>query len=143
MRRSWRPEWIDYPETTQEDYDDAAAAFMPELPPIDPADNYIISRLMDLGPTVAAGMSAGPVTYTEMDAYIRVTGASISGEDARLLRRLSTAYLSESHKATENFAEAPWWPEGGAAEQQAAEGIPRPLTKAEVEQERQKRLACG
>jgi hypothetical protein len=128
MRRNWRPVWIDDEETTQEYYDAQAAVYMPELPPIDDASGYFIAHLMELGPTVAAGMGAGPITFSEIDAWIRLTGARLSPSDARLIRRLSIEHLSESQKATEQFYPPPWWPE---------DGEPRPKTKEEVELARQ------
>lgn len=141
MRRVWRPDWIDLPETTQEYYDECAAQYMPALPPLECGGEYLIRDLFEVGPSCSNGMSSGPVTWTEIDAWCRRSGRGLSPDDAVLLRRMSSAYVSEAHKATENFAEPPWWPEGEIAEQQAAEGIPKPLTKAEVELERQKRMA--
>lgn len=140
MRRVWRPDWIDLPETTQEYYEERAALYMPELPPIECGGDYMIHRLYEVGPTGSNGMGAVPVTWTEIDAWCRRGGVDLSPSEARLLRRLSVEYVSMSHKATENFHAPPWWPEGEIAEQQAAEGIPRPLTKEEVASERQMRM---
>lgn len=141
MRRVWRPDWIDLPETTQEYYDEQAAKYMPELPPMECGGEYLISRLFEVGPSASNGMGPAPITWTEIDAWCRRGGVDLSPSDARLLRRLSVEYVNESSKATANFHPPPWWPEGEVAEQQAAEGVSRPLTKEEVESERQLRMA--
>ncbi len=128
---------------TQEYYDEQAAEYMPALPPLECAGDYLIGYLFEVGPTGSNGMGATPITWTEIDAYCRRGGIDLAPWEARLIRRLSAEYVSEAHKATENFYPAPWWPEGEVAEQQAAEDIRRPLTKAEVEEERQKRMMGG
>lgn len=78
-----------------------------EMPPFDEGE-YLIAYLYELGPTVAAGMGAGPVTFTEMAAWQAARGFDLAPWEARLLRRLSVDYLAESHRATQRDCRPPW-----------------------------------
>lgn len=78
-----------------------------ETPPFDQGD-YLIGYLYEVGPTVAAGMGAGPVTFTEIAAWQAARGFELEPWEARLLRRLSVDYLAESHRATERNCPPPW-----------------------------------
>lgn len=78
-----------------------------EMPPLDCGD-YLIRHLYDIGPTVAAGMGSGPVTYSEIEAWQRVTGIHLLPWEAGLLRRLSGEYASESFAATKRDRPAPF-----------------------------------
>ena len=78
-----------------------------EMPPFDDGE-YLIGYLYELGPTAAAGMGAGPVTFAEMAAWQAARGFELEPWDARLLRRLSVDYLAESHRATERNCPPPW-----------------------------------
>lgn len=78
-----------------------------EMPPFDDGE-YLIGYLYELGPTAAAGMGAGPVTFAEMAAWQAARGFELEPWEARLLRRLSVDYLAESHRATERNCPPPW-----------------------------------
>ena len=78
-----------------------------EMPPLDCGD-YLIRHLYDIGPTIAAGMGSGPVTYSEMEAWQRVTGIQLLPWEASLLRRLSGEYAAESFAATKRDRPAPF-----------------------------------
>ena len=78
-----------------------------EMPPFDEGE-YLIAYLYELGPTVAADMGAGPVTFAEMAAWQAARGFELEPWEARLLRRLSVDYLVESHRATERNCPPPW-----------------------------------
>ena len=78
-----------------------------EMPPFDEGE-YLIAYLYELGPTVAAGMGAGPVTFAEMAAWQAARGFELEPWEARLLRRLSVDYLAESHRATQRDCRPPW-----------------------------------
>jgi hypothetical protein len=68
------------------------------MPPLDEAE-YLVEHLWEVGPTMAAGAGAGPVTFQEMTAWQEMTGVDLEPWEARILRQLSLDYLSESHKA--------------------------------------------
>ncbi|WP_332859365.1 hypothetical protein [Janthinobacterium svalbardensis] len=78
-----------------------------EMPPFDEGE-YLIAYLYELGPTVAADMGAGPVTFAEMAAWQAARGFELEPWEARLLRRLSVDYLAESHRATQRDCRPPW-----------------------------------
>jgi hypothetical protein len=78
-----------------------------EMPPLDQGE-YLIGYLYEVGPTVAAGMGAGPVTFAEMAAWQAARGFELEPWEARLLRRLSVDYLAESHRATQRDCQPPW-----------------------------------
>jgi len=84
--------------------------YLPEMPPVDAAD-YLIEYLFEIGPTVAAGMGAGPITHVEMCAWVDLTGIELCPWEVRFLRRLSREYLSEFHEAEKTDRLPPWNPE--------------------------------
>jgi hypothetical protein len=69
----------------------------PEMPQVDAA--YLISYLWEVGPTMAAGGYAGPVTHEELMAWMELTGIELQPWEVRFIRRLSGEYLVESRRA--------------------------------------------
>ncbi len=53
-------------------------------------------------------MGAGPVSWSQIDAWQRLTGVPIAPWEARLLRRLSLAYLAEGRQAEAETCPPPW-----------------------------------
>lgn len=83
--------------------------YQPDMPPLRSAE-YLLGYLWEMGPTVAAGMGVGPITFGEMLAWQQLTGVRLAAWEARFVRRLSLEYLSESNKATKIDAPPPWVP---------------------------------
>jgi hypothetical protein len=79
----------------------------PDMPPLEGAD-HLLSYLLEIGPTMAAGGYPGPITHEELRAWIDLTGIELQPWEARFLRRLSHEYLAESHKAEKSDCPAPW-----------------------------------
>ena len=77
-----------------------------EMPPCDAL--HMVGYLFEVGPTVAAGMGAGPVSHLEIAAWKSNTGIDLDAWEARTLRSLSQDYASESHKATARDCPPPW-----------------------------------
>jgi hypothetical protein len=78
-----------------------------DMPHLECGD-YLIRHLYDIGPTLSGGMGNGPVTYSEIEAWQRVTGIQLLPWEAALLKRLSGEYLAESHAATKHDRPAPF-----------------------------------
>lgn len=76
------------------------------MPPVDAG--YLLGYLFEIGPTMAGGMGAGPVTNQEILAWQALTGITLDAWEARTLRSLSCEYLAESHRAEKRGAKAPW-----------------------------------
>jgi len=81
--------------------------YMPEMPPLEQGA-YLVGYLLDVGPTVAAGMGAGPITSKDLIAWQQETGVNLQPWEAKTLRRLSGEYLSESHRAEKLGCAPPW-----------------------------------
>lgn len=77
---------------------------MPELT----CGDYLVNFLYEVGPTMAAGMGAGPLTYSELEAWQRANGIELRPWESALMRRLSCEYASESHAATKRDRPAPF-----------------------------------
>lgn len=77
-----------------------------EMPPCDAA--YLVGYLFEIGPSLAAGMGAGPITHGEIFAWQRNTGIELDAWQARVLRQLSIEYCNESHDASQPDRPAPW-----------------------------------
>jgi hypothetical protein len=105
----WRPdpEWLEM--VSQTTYETLRDQWMPPMPPVE-FGAYLITILMELGPTVPAGMASGPITFDNVDAWCRRTGIDLEPYESRWLVRLSREWLGESQKASKHFAPAPWTP---------------------------------
>jgi len=79
-----------------------------DLPYVDPGLLFLVQQLFDAGPVSAGGNGTIPLTWTDLDAWQRVTGAALPPGQLRLLRRLSGEYLDESNLAVEHDAPPPW-----------------------------------
>lgn len=77
------------------------------MPPADCAD-YLVAILFEIGPTMAGGMGAAPITHGEIMAWKINTCTALSAWEARTLKRLSLEYLSASHAAEARDAQPPW-----------------------------------
>lgn len=80
----------------------------PDMPEIEPETRYLLDTFMEAGP-VSVGAS-GPTTLTWADIAAWSSGTSIELEpwEARLVRRLSSEYLSEARRAEAHDALPPW-----------------------------------
>jgi hypothetical protein len=82
-------------------------AYAPEMPPVEDAA-YLLDYLWQVGPTMAAGMGAGPITHEELQAWQRNAGVELQPWEVRFLRRLSIDYIGEQHRAEKADCPAPW-----------------------------------
>jgi len=80
----------------------------PDLPNVEPELQFLIGYLFDAGPTSAGASSGVPLTWSDIRAWERGTGITLPPWQARLLRRLSADYLSESLTADAHDAPPPW-----------------------------------
>lgn len=79
--------------------------------PIPMPDNparYLSAWLLEIGPSVAAGMGEGPIGWSDLTAWERLTGVELSPWEARTLRRMSQAFVAERHDAKKPECPPPW-----------------------------------
>lgn len=69
---------------------------------------HIIDRLVEMGLTEAAGMGVAPISWATLHSWQQVTGIRLPAWEARMMRKLSTAYLVESRKAEAETCPPPW-----------------------------------
>jgi len=77
----------------------------PTMPP-NPAP-HLIARLTEIGITESGGMGPAPLSWREIEAWQRLTNVHIAPWEARLMRRLSLDYLTESRKAESENCPSP------------------------------------
>jgi hypothetical protein len=81
-------------------------AYLPEIPD---ETVYLAAALFEAGPTSIAGMGDGiPLTWFDLNEYQKAIGVDFNPWELRILRRLSSDYLRESHKAKAHDAPPPW-----------------------------------
>ncbi|WP_241216764.1 hypothetical protein [Sphingomonas koreensis] len=78
----------------------------PPMPP-NPAP-HIIDWLTEIGLVGGGGMGAIPVSWQEIVAWQSASGVRLEPWVARLIHRLSTAYVAFSRKAEEENCPPPW-----------------------------------
>lgn len=71
-------------------------------------DPVISARWLEIGPTEAAGMGAGPISWPTIKAWQDVMGTALTRWEARLIQKLSQAYLKEGRLAESENHPAPW-----------------------------------
>lgn len=91
-----------------------AEDYEPAMPPLHGSE-YLLSHFFEIGPTLAAGMGAGPVTFSEIGDWMQCTGVELQPWEARFIHSLSKEYLDESYKAVKRDRAAPWTVEREAA----------------------------
>lgn len=96
----------DTPELTRREHLAKDGIETPVMPPC--SAQYVLGYLFEIGPTAAVGMGEGPITHSEIAAWMGNTGIRLSPWEARMLRRLSVDYLRESSRATQRGHPAPW-----------------------------------
>jgi hypothetical protein len=101
-----RPAEDDAPSPTRAEAREKAGLSV-ELPPIT-AGSHLVGYLWEVGPNMAAGMGAAPVSWTELQAWQDQAGHRLSPWEVRTLRALSAAYVSESHRASKAGCLPPW-----------------------------------
>lgn len=69
---------------------------------------HITDRLVEMGLTQAAGMTAVPLSWQEINAWCDRTSIDLPPWEARLIRRLSGDYLAESRAAEAETCPPPW-----------------------------------
>ncbi|MBY0237867.1 MAG: hypothetical protein K2X55_00985 [Burkholderiaceae bacterium] len=83
--------------------DEYGSDFEPDMPAVDGFE-HMVEYLWQVGPVVGDGA----VTHAELHFFQQNTGIVLSEWEATTLRRLSVAYLNESHSATEPSCAPPW-----------------------------------
>jgi hypothetical protein len=80
---------------------------IPVSMPPNPAPT-VITRLMEIGLSEAAGMGAAPLSWREIDAWCNRTAVDLPPWEARLIRQLSVEYLAEGRRAETESCPPPW-----------------------------------
>ena len=65
---------------------------------------HIVGYLLEMG----VSLGELPLTYSEIESWQRQCGVELQPWEVRFVKRLSEAYLSESHAARDPDADAPW-----------------------------------
>ena len=83
----------------------------PYFPPLVEEAHYLLEYLRALG-YAAAGV-AGPtcISFTEIDAWARLSAVSLHPWEVTILRALSSEFVSEIGAAEDHLRPAPWSPE--------------------------------
>lgn len=69
---------------------------------------YIVQWLLEIGPTLAAGMGSGPIEWRDIAAWQGVNGVEMLPWEAAALRLMSKAYLMQFHDSEKPDCPAPW-----------------------------------
>jgi hypothetical protein len=92
---------------------------VPEMPS-NPAP-HIIARLTDIGITETTGMGPAPLSWREISEWQRNMGIPLAPWEARLMRQLSIAYITEGKRAESENCPPPWRSEVTAREREVEE----------------------
>lgn len=79
----------------------------PQMPPVEHG-KYLLKYLHKVGPSMGTGMGAIPLTFGELQAWQQQTGLDLQPWEVETLRRLSSDYVLETHRAASFAAMPPW-----------------------------------
>src|SRR3546814_10073530 len=82
---------------------------------------HIITRLLEIGIAEAGGMASVPISWGEIGAWQRNTGVRLDQWEARLMRKLSSEYVTECRRAESENCPPPWRAEVTQLERDIAE----------------------
>jgi hypothetical protein len=91
----------------------------PPMPPVTAL--HIFEWLMEVGPTDSGAMGRGPIGWSTIRDWQLATFKPLNAWEARLLRRLSVEFLTESHLAEDHTRMAPWSPGPDGIDREAEE----------------------
>lgn len=98
------------------------------LPPLD-VGAYLVEYLFEVGP----GTGDGPITHQEIAAWCALTGREVEPWEVDALRRMSGAYLSEAHEATDPKRAPPAWESEQPTKEQVSNTIESLLSRWEAQ----------
>lgn len=78
-----------------------------KLPPMEGAD-HLVGYLMESGIAMSNGMGLTPLTWQELESWLRVTGLPLSTWEKLMLREMSEAYVNEFSQASAKDRPAPY-----------------------------------
>lgn len=76
------------------------------MPMVD-AGGYLVRAFQEIG-RLSIGFSLAPLTWAEIDAYARLTGEIKEPFEAKIIRRMSEAYLEGFRAGEDEFSIPPW-----------------------------------
>jgi hypothetical protein len=92
----------------------------PEMPPLE-WGLHLVQYLFKLGPTVIAGMGAGPIPPPYIETWERRTGIELSPWEFEQILRMSSEYAGESALASKPDRPAPYAESSDAQRLRAAQ----------------------
>ncbi len=75
--------------------------------PILKCGGYLIEHLENLGFYMSIGMGMIPLTFQEIESYMRITNTPLNSDEVMIIRQMSQAYIAELND-TRNEREAPY-----------------------------------
>lgn len=96
-----------------------ADKIVPGMPP-NPAP-HITDRLIEIGLTGTGAMTAVPLSWGEIDAWCNRTSIDLEPWEARLISRLSKAYVNQLHASEDEHCPPPFQWKVTAREREVAE----------------------
>lgn len=69
---------------------------------------HLVAHLLDAGPIVLNANGSAPLSWTDIDAWARITGVRLQTWEARGLRRLSLEYMTCAQRAQEPNCPPPY-----------------------------------
>lgn len=81
-----------------------------KMPPIEEAFQYCLALFFDSGQCLATGQGLIPLTWQEIDSWIKVTKLDLTLWEIETIKKMSEAYCAEYSRATDPQRPAPYSP---------------------------------
>jgi len=78
----------------------------PEMPPL--SLMFFVEYFWEVGPTMSTAMGPGPLSFQELESWMRLTGVNLEPWAIKMLRRLSFDYIEQAENAKKIDCPAPF-----------------------------------
>ena len=78
------------------------------MPPLEIEAQAYLELLFEVGPVLSGGFGAVAVTYSEIEAWLRLSRHQLTPREVQLMRRLSGIYASASQEMRKSDAQQVW-----------------------------------
>jgi hypothetical protein len=99
------------PVPVDEENPDAAEPTEPQeipYPEIPAGAEYLVALFHSAGVATQTGMGLIPLSWQEIEAFVKCTQASVTPWELRVIRKMSEAYCAEYARASDRLRKAPY-----------------------------------
>ena len=79
--------------------------------PLVPTAPHLLQYSLEIGLCKSSGMGIAPIDWVDINAWVELTGTAIHPEEARIIRGLSSTFVTQTSKSKKQDCPAPFFSE--------------------------------